>query len=143
MGKKKKNDDFKEFRDNAQSVYKTLKIPLKTILKNHKVVQPVINDLVFEMNDLVIHTFQFIRLYILKCYAPDQPLPTIDENFILYCMRTLGIRDNRGSKCENVELLRLLTTFYEDEYQRLPGHTKTNLKQKTQLMSYLATQQYL
>ena len=56
--KKKKKDEFKEFRNNDKSAYKTFKIPLKTILLNNKVMQPVINHLVFEMNDLVIHTYQ-------------------------------------------------------------------------------------
>ena len=66
MGKKKKQE-FQEFRNNEKSTYKTLKIPLKTILLNCDIIQPVINNLVFEMNNLVIHTYQFIRLYILYC----------------------------------------------------------------------------
>lgn len=41
-----------------------MKIPLKTILLNRDTIQPI-NNLVFEMNDLVIHTYQFIRLHIL------------------------------------------------------------------------------
>ena len=82
--KKKKKEDFKEFRNNEKSAYKTLKIPLKTILLNRHTTQPVINHLVFEMNDLVIHTYQFIRLYVLDKYTKNQPLSTIDETFILY-----------------------------------------------------------
>ena len=96
--KKKKKEEFKEFRNNEKSAYKTFKIPLKTILLNRDTIQPVINHLVFEMNDLVIHTYQFIRLYVLDKYTKNQPLPTIDETFILYCIKTLGTRDNRGKK---------------------------------------------
>ena len=55
--KKKKKEDFKEFRNNEKSAYKTFKIPLKTILLNRDTTQPLINHLVFEMNDLVIHTY--------------------------------------------------------------------------------------
>ena len=62
-------DTFQEFRNNEKSAYKTFKIPLKTILLNRDAIQPVINNLVFEMNDLVIHTYQFIRLYVLNCYT--------------------------------------------------------------------------
>jgi len=76
--KKKKKEDFKEFRNNEKSAYKTFKIPLKTILLNRITTQPVINHLVFEMNDLVIHTYQFIRLYVLDKYTKNQPLPNID-----------------------------------------------------------------
>jgi len=138
--KKKKKEEFKEFRNNDKSAYKTFKISLKTILLNKDVVQPVINQLVFEMNDLVIHTYQFIRLYVLKCYTDKQPLPVIDDMFIMYCLKTLGTRDNRGKKGKDTELLETLSNFYETEYQPLLNHAKTNLKNTTFLLPYLATQ---
>jgi len=140
-GKKKKlKDEFKEFRNNDKSAYKTFKIPLKTILLNCNEVQPVVNNLVFEMNDLVIHTYQFIRLYVLNCYTNNQPLPELDEIFISYCIKSLGTRDNRGKKCKDTELLEILEKFYQEEYQQLLNHTKTNLKNTTFLLPYLATQ---
>jgi hypothetical protein len=138
--KKKKKEEFKEFRNNEKSAYKTFKIPLKTILLNRDTIQPVINHLVFEMNDLVIHTYQFIRLYVLDKYTKNQPLPTIDETFILYCIKTLGTRDNRGKKGKDTELLETLEQFYKTEYQPLLNHEKTNLKNTTFLLPYLATQ---
>ena len=135
--KKKKKEDFKEFRNNEKSAYKTFKIPLKTILLNSDTTQPVINHLVFEMNDLVIHTYQFIRLYVLDKYNKNQTLPKIDETFILYCIKTLGIRDNRGGKAKKIILLETLEKFYETEYQPLLNHEKTNLKNTTFLLPYL------
>ena len=138
--KKKKKEEFKEFRNSEKSTYKTFKIPLKTILLNRDTTQPVINQLVFEMNDLVIHTYQFIRLYVLDKYTKNQPLPTIDETFILYCIKTLGTRDNRGKKGKDTELLEVLEQFYKTEYQPLLNHEKTNLKNTTFLLPYLATQ---
>ena len=138
--KKKKKEDFKEFRNNEKSAYKTFKIPLKTILLNRDVTQPVIDHLVFEMNDLVIHTYQFIRLYVLHQYTQKLELPIIDDTFILYCIKTLGSRDNRGKKGKDTELLETLEQFYKTEYQPLLNHVKTNLKNTTFLLPYLATQ---
>ena len=138
--KKKKKDEFKEFRQNDKSAYKTLKIPLKTILLNRNTIQPVINNLVFEMNDLVIHTYQFIRLYVLCCYTYNKSLPELNDIFISYCIKTLGIRDNRGKKCKDTELLETLEVFYKTEYQPLLNHEKTNLKNTTFLLPYLSTQ---
>ena len=138
MGKKKE-EVFQEFRKNDKSAYKTLKIPLKTILLNRHTIQPVINNLVFEMNDLVIHTYQFIRLYILHCYN-NNFLPELNDIFISYCIKTLGTRDNRGKKCKDTELLETLEEFYKTEYQPLLYHEKTNLKNTTFLLPYLATQ---
>ena len=139
MGKKK-NTDFQEFRNNEKSAYKTFKIPLKTILLNRETIQPVINHLVFEMNDLVIHTYQFIRLYVLYQYTKNLSLPDLDETFILYCIKTLGTRDNRGKKGKDTELLEKLDVFYKTEYQPLLNHVKTILKNTTFLLPYLATQ---
>lgn len=138
--KKKKKEEFQEFRKNDKSAYKTFKIPVKSILHNRDIVQPMINNLVFEINDLMIHTYQFIRLYILNIYHNNQSLPILDETFILYCIKTLGIRDNRGKKCKDNVLLERLDNFYQTEYQPLLNHAKTNLKNTTFLLPYLATQ---
>jgi hypothetical protein len=138
--KKKTKDTFQEFRNNEKSAYKTFKIPLKTILLNRDIIQPVINNLVFEINDLVIHTYQFIRLYVLNCYTNNKSLPMINETFILYCIKSLGSRDNRGKKGKDTELLEVLDAFYKNEYQPLLHHEKTNLKNTTFLLPYLATQ---
>jgi hypothetical protein len=138
--KKKPKYSFQEFRNNEKSAYKTSKIPLKTILLNRDTIQPVINILVFEMNNLVIHTYQFIRLYVLNCYTNNLTLPIIDEKFILYCIKTLGTRDNRGKKGKDTELLETLSAFYKNEYQPLLNHEKPNLKNTTNVTPYLARQ---
>ena len=138
--KKKLKDEFKQFRNNDKTAYKTFKIPLKSILLNRNLVQPVINNLVFEMNDLIIHSYQFIRLYILNCYSNKTALPDIDTTFILYCIKTLGTRSNQGVKSKNTELLDKLEKFYLEEYQPTINHEKTNLKNTTFLLPYLATQ---
>lgn len=134
--RKKPKNIFQEFRNNEKSAYKTF----KNQMINHDVMQHAINHLVFEMNDLVIHTYQLIRLYVLHLYINNQPLPELDDTFILYCIKTLGLRDNRGKKGKDTELLETLDAFYKTEYQPLLNHVKTNLKNKTFLLPYLATQ---
>jgi hypothetical protein len=138
--KKKLKDDFKTFRHNEKASFQTIKTTLKSVLLNRNEIQPEINNLVFEMNDLMIHSYQFIRMYILHCYSNQSSLPEIDETFILYCIKTLGVRDNRGGKAKNTELLDKLEKFYITEYQPLLNHEKTNLKNTTFMLPYLATQ---
>jgi hypothetical protein len=138
--KKKLKDDFKSFRHNEKASFQTIKTTLKSILLNRNEIQPEINNLVFEMNDLMIHSYQFIRLYVLYCYTNQIPLPEIDETFILYCIKSLGVRDNRGKKSADTELLEKLDKFYQEEYQPLLNHEKTNLKNTTFMLPYLATQ---
>jgi len=138
--KKKLKDDFKSFRHNEKASFQTIKTTLKSVLLNRNEIQPEINNLVFEMNDLMIHSYQFIRLYVLYCYTKQLPLPEIDETFILYCIKALGVRDNRGGKAKNTELLEKLDKFYTTEYQPLLNHEKTILKNTTFMLPYLATQ---
>jgi hypothetical protein len=140
MVKKKKKDTFQEFRSTDKSAYTTIKTTLKSVLHNHKEVQPVITNLVFEMNDLMIHSYQFIRLYVLKCYNNNQPLPEINERFILYCIRTLGEKTNSGRKEKDTSMLETLQEFYDKEYQPLLNHERTSLKNKSNMLPYLATQ---
>ena len=138
--KKKLKDEFKSFRHNEKASFQTIKTTLKSVLLNRNEIQPEINNLVFEMNDLMIHSYQFIRLYVLYCYTKQLPLPEIDETFILYCIKALGVRDNRGKKGTDTELLEKLDKFYTTEYQPLLNHEKTNLKNTTFMLPYLATQ---
>jgi len=143
MGKKKKKDTFQKFRSNEKSAYTTIKTTLKSVLYNHKEVQPVITNLVFEMNDLMIHSYQFIRLYILQCYNNNQPLPEINEKFILYCIKVLGEKTNTGRKEKDTSMLDTLQEFYDTEYQPLLNHKKTSLKNKSNMLPYLATQLHI
>ena len=73
-------------------------------------------------------------------YTQKLDFPMIDDTFILYCIKTLGTRDNRGKKGKDTELLETLEQFYKTEYQPLLNHVKTNLKNTTFLLPYLATQ---
>jgi hypothetical protein len=138
--KKKLKDDFKTFRHNEKASFQTIKTTLKSVLLNRNEIQPEINNLVFVMNDLMIHSYQFIRLYVLNCYNNNLPLPEMDETFIIYCIKALGVRDNRGKKGADTELLEKLEKFYQTEYQPLLNHEKTILKNTTFMLPYLATQ---
>jgi len=127
--KKKLKDEFKEFRNNDKSALQKLsKIPLKKNFTQSGFSSTSNKQSGFEMNDLMIHSYQFIRLYVLNCYSNKIALPEIDNTFILYCIKSLGTRSNQGVKCKNTELLDKLERFYLEEYQPSVNHEKTNLK---------------
>ncbi len=105
------------------------------MLLGSSTVQPLVNDIVFNMNELVIHTYQFIRLYIITCYSNKEELPSIDLTFILYCMRVLGVKTNLGGqKIGNSILMENLVVVYENELKPLLNHIPPNLKNTTQLI---------
>ena len=53
--------------------YKTIKTSLKSIIKTPEI-QKIINDLVIKCNDIIIDTYQFIRLYNLKKYIDTEKM---------------------------------------------------------------------
>ena len=59
----------------------------------------------------------------------------------MYCIKTLGTREViKAAKSKDTDLLETLQEFYDKEYQPLLNHEKTNLKNTTFLLPYLATQ---
>jgi hypothetical protein len=140
--KKKKKETFKTFRNLEKSKFKTIKTTLKSVLLKYKEVQPIITNLVFEINDLVIHTYQFIKLYILYCYHNKLEFPIFDDKFtfVKYCIKTLGTKSNSGRKSKDTQLLDTLQEFYTKEYQPLLNYNKISLVNKSHLINIIAEQ---
>ena len=139
--KKKKLDETSFFSiNNIKSDFKVVKTSLKSILKNYNVNFNIINNLVLETNEIIIRTYQFLRLYILHKYKQNEEIPTLNKDTILYFVRACGIRDNRGSKSKNETLLKELDDFYKNIYEPLINKPKYDLKNKSYLTPYIAIQ---
>ena len=57
--------------------------------------------MVLECNEIVIRTYQFIRLFNLQKYYKNESIPKLDKDNILYFIRACGIRDKRGKVSAN------------------------------------------
>ena len=71
--KEKPLDDF----------FKCVKVSLRHVLKNHDINHSKINDVVIKAHKIVIHTLQFIKLYLLEYYKEHKKVPALwnrDEN---------------------------------------------------------------
>ena len=53
---------------DCKQLYTTVKVPLKKVLKNYDIVQPLIENLVIECNTFVILGYMFINLYLIHCF---------------------------------------------------------------------------
>ena len=83
---------------------------------------PIINDLVNRTNKIVIHSYQFIKLYCIHQYENNSPFPTIDKEFICDVFKVLTIRKcgSGGYKEDKMPIqLKELTKFYKEHYQPL------------------------
>ena len=135
----KKKDDVWEFRNTEPATFDVIKVPLKSVLLTNSKMGGAINALCLEMNDLVIHTYQFIRLYLITLYSEEKSFPQLDDDFVNYCTRALGFFTREKAR-KNNQLMDSLADFYEKEYKPLVSHNPTDLSGKTQLRRYLSTE---
>lgn len=139
--KKKKSDTLKKlFSSKSKSNVICVKTSLKSILKDYNTNFKKINNLVLEGNEIVIRTYQFMRLFFLHKYHKNEDIPDIDKDTVLYFVRALGIRDPRGKQSKNKEFENELNDFYEREFKDLINKPKYDLRNKTYFTPYLATQ---
>ena len=148
MGKKKKLDDnYKSiFYPRKQNHIITIKTSLKSILKSENYNQDLekINNLVIECNKIVKEAYQFIRLYYLDQFNKGLQLPKLNADEIIRFINVLGTKSKpRGNKTKTETKTKIheLNNFYENHYKPLFNNkTKFDLKNKTQIILYLAKQ---
>jgi hypothetical protein len=104
-------------------------------------IKNILNDTCFRTNQIVIHTYQFLRLWILNKYHNKLDIPIITEELIKMVMNTLSIKDNRGNKPtdDNLKLLEEFNKFYEEHYKNLNYENKINGSYLSQIINSMAT----
>lgn len=124
MIKKKPPDKNKVKKyENSLTYYKTIKTSLKSIVKYDNTIIKL-NSTVCNVNKIVIHTFQFIKLYYLHCYSNNNELPIIDYDLVKNIMKIICSsekEDKRGRKPKQstIELKNKLKLFYDTHYKQL------------------------
>ena len=117
--KKTEKDNFDYMKTNKDNINNIIKDP--TIL-------PIINDLVIRTNKIVIHAYQFIKLYLIYHYDNNIPFPIIDKNFICDVFKVLTIRkcNTGGYTKENMPpQLKGLLHFYKTHYSTTISNNET------------------
>jgi hypothetical protein len=95
---------------------KTVKDNLDNVLADQNL-KPQINGIVNRVNKIVIHTYQYIKLYCLHLLENNKPLPEITKDFISDVFKVITIRtDNRGNSTKNAEHMKKLKDFYSEFY---------------------------
>jgi len=108
-----------------QNVFRIIKCPLKSVLKEYDKLHPIIDNCVKEINQFVIIGYQFIRLYLLDKYNKNEDLPIVDKQFILDVLKTIGKSEtNRGKqkledKIINKNIKDNLKLFYDDVFSKI------------------------
>lgn len=108
--KKKDEDNFDYMKTNKDNI--------KNIIKNTDIL-PIINDLVTRTNKIIIHSYQFLKLYLINLYDNNIDFPLIDKEFLCDIFKVITKRiSNKGAYTEqNMPFqLRTLTNFYDNNY---------------------------
>ena len=112
---------MKDPPDKKIEYYKGVKIPIQHILKHYDINYPKINNSVIMTHKIVIHTLQFMKMYLLDYYNTNNKLPVIDTKFINCCMKILCNEkaSGRPPSDETKAIKDTLTTFYNQHYKQL------------------------
>ena len=82
--------------------YRTIKCSLKSISKN-ELNQTKLFDACYRTHQIVIHTYQFLRLWILNKYHNKQEIPIITDDTIKMAFKSL-LKDSQGPKPKGTNL---------------------------------------
>jgi hypothetical protein len=126
---KKSKPKVKEKKKDAENFdyMKTNKDNIKNVLKDQTIL-PIISDLVNRTNKIVIHAYQFIKLYCIFLYDNELKFPVIDKEFICDVFKVLTIRrcGSGGYTEDNMpEQLQELTEFYREHYSNTISNNET------------------
>ena len=76
-------------KEKPPDYFKSVKTSLKSILKHPDINAKKINDAVLKSNKIVIHTLQFLKLYLLHHYELHSSLPPVNHLLINTTMKIL------------------------------------------------------
>lgn len=124
--------------DKESQKLRTLKIPLKSILRKHIDIG-IIEDVKERTNQIVINSYQFIRAYVLHQYYSKSPIDIITHDSISMVFKTL-LKPGPGPKPkgENALLVVAYTKFYND-YLKNRGIEIMDGNNLSFILGYMAT----
>jgi len=118
---------------------RTVKTSFKSIIKP-ELNQEIIFDAVNRTHQIVIHTYQILRLWILNKYHSNEIIPIITTDIISMAMKAL-VPQSAGPKPKgtNLNYYNEFLLFYNDTYKSLNYETKISGSNLSQILGYMTT----
>ena len=118
---------------------RTTKMSLKSIIKKDSSNIRILSDAINRTNQIVIHVYKFIRLFILSKYNKNIKIPNIDKNFISMTFKALIQPGKAGPtpKGANLAMFNEFKDFYESDYKDLGYLDKLDGSNLSQIFAYL------
>ena len=131
-----------EAKEKPPEFFKSIKTSLKSVLKHPDININKINDAVIKANKIMIHTLQYMKLFLLFYYENNnQTLPVISKEFINNTMKVVcGEKEEKRGKPPKPETLILkekLTHFYKEHYLPLTQNDQIDYAGLNTMLDYL------
>jgi hypothetical protein len=129
-------------KDKPPEFFKSIKTSLKSVLKHPEINIKILNDAVVKSNKIVIHTLQFLKLYLLDYYENNnQTLPDISKELINNSMKVVcGQKTEKRGKPANKETIELkdtLISFFNQHYLPLTQNDPIDYAGLNTILDYL------
>ena len=129
-------------KEKPPEFFKSIKTSLKSVLKHPEINTSKINDAVIKTNKIVIHTLQYLKLYLLDYYENNNnSLPVISKEFINNSMKVVcgEKEEKRGKppKKKTVEIKEQLTKFFKQHYLPLMQNDPIDYSGLNTVLDYL------
>jgi hypothetical protein len=133
---------MENLKEKPPEFFKSIKTSLKSVLKHPEINSSKINDAVIKTNKIVIHTLQFLKLYLLDYYENNNhTLPFISKEIINNSMKVIcgEKEEKRGKppKKETVEMKEKLVAFYKEHYLPLMQNDPIDYAGLNTVLDYL------
>lgn len=102
----------------------------------------IINEACSRVNKIVIHTYNFLRLFVISGQQIDNKFVEINRDIVYMAMK-IFIKDTLQGRTvlgENKKILEFFTKFYENEYKDLWNGQKISGKNLSGIFNYIETE---
>lgn len=125
-------------------IFRTIKCPLKKVLKNYIIIQPIIEQYVCDLNQMVMVGYEFVKCYITDLYEQNLPIPIMDKAFFINVLKTISIKSNpkRGRPCgeETIDERLQMSTYYEHVFSLTVHDNRLSFTHKNHVLDELGNQ---
>ena len=126
-------------KSKLHSTLRTTKMSLKSIIKKDDSNIRILSDAIDRTNQIVIHVYKFMRLFILNKYHNNIKIPIINKDFMSMTFKALITPGKAGPtpKGTNLAMLNEFKAFYESDYKDLGYTDKLDGSNLSQIFAYL------
>jgi hypothetical protein len=93
------------------------KCPLKNVIKNKHILSSI-NENVINVNKIVIHTYQFLTMYLLHLHDENKDFPYIDIDLVKLIFKIVSKRIQKKGKPNKNPLLDKFKLFFNEHYKK-------------------------